>query len=77
MPPLHCPTGGAGYIGSRIVARLLAGGHTVNVTCRAAGEDEAAMRALNELPGADTQLRWFEADLMDARGFDQAVAGCE
>lgn len=70
-------SGGAGYIGSRIVARLLAAGHTVYATRRAAGDDEAAIAALQELPGAQERLRWLEADLMQAGSFDAAVAGCK
>jgi hypothetical protein len=35
------------------------------------------MQALNGLPGADKRLRWFEADLMEAGSFDEAVAGCK
>lgn len=44
-----CPpnlTGGAGFIGSRIVARLLAAGHTVHATRRAAGDDAPTIAAL-------------------------------
>lgn len=41
-----CPTGAAGFIGSRIVARLLAAGHTVHATRRAAGDDAPTIAAL-------------------------------
>jgi hypothetical protein len=54
----------------------MAGGHTVHATRRAAGDDEAAIAALNELPGARKQLRWFDADLMQQGSFDAAVEGC-
>jgi nucleoside-diphosphate-sugar epimerase len=59
------------------VARLLAGGHTVRATKRAVGDDEAAIAALDALPGAAKRLRWFEADLMEAGSFDEAVQGCK
>ncbi|EFN54626.1 hypothetical protein CHLNCDRAFT_135160 [Chlorella variabilis] len=75
-PATVCVTGGAGYIGSRIVARLLAAGHTVHATRRAIGDDDAAIEALQALPGAKQRLRWFEADLKQAGSFDPAVAGC-
>jgi NAD(P)-dependent dehydrogenase (short-subunit alcohol dehydrogenase family) len=59
------------------VARLLAAGHTVHATWRAAGDDAAAQAALQELPGAAERLHWFPADLMQAGSFDAAVAGCK
>lgn len=47
QPALVEPNAGAaGFIGSRIVARLLAAGHTVHATRRAAGDDEGAIAAL-------------------------------
>ena len=58
--------------------RLLAAGHTVHATRRAAGDDAATMAALDKLPGAacDGRLRWFTADLLQPGSFDAAVTGC-
>ena len=49
----------------------------MHATRRAAGDDEAAIRALDALPGAKQRLRWFDADLKQAGSFDAAVAGCK
>ena len=70
-------TGAAGFIASRIVARLRAAGHTVHATCRPAVDDAATMAALRELPGAQERLRWFAADLLQEGSFDEAIAGCK
>ncbi|PRW32669.1 heme peroxidase-related [Chlorella sorokiniana] len=75
-PATVCVTGAAGFIGSRIVARLLAAGHTVHATRRAAGDDAPTIAALQELPGAAERLRWFEANLTREGSFDAAVGGC-
>lgn len=75
-----CPAstpGAAGFIGSRVVMRLLACGHSVHATRRAAGDDDAMAAALDALPGAAERLRWFEADLLQEGSFDAAVAGCK
>lgn len=69
-------SGAAGFIGSRIAARLLACGHTVHATRRAAGDDEAMAAALSALPGADQRLHWFHADLMQDGSYDAAMQGC-
>ncbi|KAL4421429.1 hypothetical protein ABPG75_010720 [Micractinium tetrahymenae] len=77
-PPARvCVTGAAGFIGSRVVARLLACGHSVHATRRAAGDDAAVAAALDALPGAAERLRWFQADLLQEGSFDAAVAGCK
>ena len=67
--------GGAGYIGSRVAARLLACGMTVHAT-RRAGDDEAVVAVLNRLPGAAHRLRWFGAEPAGQGSLDAAVAGC-
>lgn len=67
-------TGATGFIASRIVEQLLAGGHAVRGTVRKrGGEGEAMLRAL---PGAE-RLELVVADLLDAGAFDAAAAGCE
>lgn len=47
----------------------------MRATKRAVGDDEAAIAALDALPGAAKRLRWFEADLLEAGSFDEAVDG--
>mmetsp|Transcript_9253 Transcript_9253/g.56333 ORF Transcript_9253/g.56333 Transcript_9253/m.56333 type:complete len:365 (+) Transcript_9253:213-1307(+) len=65
-------TGGAGYLGSALVARLLACGHEVRATVRNA--DRA--RFLYDLPGASERLKLYEADIFVPGAFDEAVEGC-
>ena len=65
-------TGGAGYLGSALVARLLACGHEVRATVRNA--DRA--RFLYDLPGASERLKLYEADIFVSGAFDEAVDGC-
>lgn len=72
-----CVTGAAGYISSTVVCRLLAAGHIVHATYRAAADDAATVAALKMLPGAAERLHWFEADLLKDGSFDAAVAGCK
>jgi len=58
-------TGATGYVGGRLVERLLAEGRAV----RAAARDE---RALAPLPGAETVM----VDVVTGRGLERAVEGC-
>ena len=65
-------TGGAGYVGSRLVPRLLAAGHSVNVLdLYIFGEDIFADLANNP------NLKQFRGDLRDPAVVAQAVAGCD
>lgn len=71
-------TGGSGFVGSHLLLRLLDDGHRVRTTVRSAAR-EAAVRAMLESGGQapGDRLRFFEADLMDDRGWEPAVAGCD
>ncbi|MDO9454296.1 MAG: NAD-dependent epimerase/dehydratase family protein [Stagnimonas sp.] len=70
-------TGGSGFIGGHLVARLLADGHTVHATVRSV-KNPAKVGALlalqRQYPG---QLQLFEADLLKPASFTPAMAGCE
>ena len=68
-------TGVTGFIGSRLVQRLLLGGHTVHGTCRNP-DDTDRLHDLLQLEGAETRLKLFKADLLDANGFDEAIKSC-
>ncbi|KAK9839285.1 hypothetical protein WJX81_005644 [Elliptochloris bilobata] len=75
-PSLVCVTGGTGYIAGAIVRRLLASGHSVRITCRDPG-NEARLRYLRSLPGADRRLEVYKADLEHVGSFDTPVTGCD
>ena len=69
-------TGGNGYVASWLVRRLLERGFDVHATVRDTG-DPARTGHLSAVarrrPG---KLSLFDADLLDAGGFDRAMAGC-
>src|SRR5881392_1448362 len=70
---LFLVTGGAGFIGSHLVERLLADGHTVRVLDNfSSGRRENLAFAK---PG--TALEVIEGDIRDSRAVGEAVAGMD
>ena len=67
-----CVTGCTGFLGTEVVAQLLAQGHTVRGTVRSLG-NAAKTAPLLALPGADSRLTLVEADLL---GGEDAFASC-
>nr|AHW45706.1 mutant dihydroflavonol 4-reductase [Allium cepa] len=67
-------TGAGGYVGSWLVMKLLHYGYTVRATLRDSS-DEANTKPLLELPGADTRLSLWEADLLQDGSFDHVISG--
>ena len=69
-------TGGSGFVGSHLVARLLERGYRVRATVRSVANSVkvAPLRAMQErYPG---QLDLFEAQLLVDGDFDAAMEGC-
>lgn len=69
-------TGAAGYVGSHVVKRLLAAGHTVHATVRDPSNSRVVGH-LTELPGASQRLQLYKADLTQEGAFDAAFRGCD
>lgn len=66
-----CVTGGAGFVGSHLVDRLLTDGHEVVVI------DDLSTGSVENLADAFDHIEFVEADIRDVARLDDAVAGCE
>jgi UDP-glucose 4-epimerase len=64
-------TGGAGFVGSRIVARLLVGGATVLVL------DDFSTGARANLPASSESLEVVDGSVLDFDVVREALSGCE
>lgn len=64
-------TGGAGFIGSHIVRRLLANGHDVRVV------DNLSTGRLSNLDEVIGDVEFFEVDIRDAEALRAPTAGCQ
>lgn len=65
-------TGGAGFIGSHLVDRLMEGGHSVRVF------DNLSSGSLDNLRGRlnEPGFEFIEGDLLDPGGVEEALEGC-
>ena len=66
-----CVTGGAGFIGSNLVDRLIADGHEVVVL------DNLSTGRKENLGEALARVEFLEGDLRDPKAVARAVSGCE
>ena len=69
-------TGGNGYIASWLVRRLLERGLDVHATVRDTGDPTRTDHLTAVARGHPATLTLFDADLLEAGGFDRAMAGC-
>ncbi|MGA1838180.1 NAD-dependent epimerase/dehydratase family protein [Herbiconiux sp. 11R-BC] len=71
-------TGASGYLGTRVVADLLASGVEVRATVRTPASEEALRTALARVPDADTSgLEVVFASLTDDEGWAYAATGMD
>ncbi len=70
-------TGGSGFVAVHCIDQLLRAGYQVRTTVRSL-KREADVRAMLKTAGTPRQeaLTFFEADLMQDKGWPEAVAGC-
>lgn len=61
-------TGATGYVGQRLVSRLIALGNTVHVLCRCRPDDELFHH---------NRVIVFSGDLLDEQAIKTAISGCE
>ncbi|KAK7338035.1 hypothetical protein VNO77_18632 [Canavalia gladiata] len=71
-----CVTGGAGYVGSSLVKKLLEKGYTVHSTLRNL-QDESKTSIRRGFPQANERLVLFEADIYKPHDYEAAIQGCE
>ncbi|KAK9056244.1 hypothetical protein SSX86_027334 [Deinandra increscens subsp. villosa] len=72
-----CVTGGAGFVASWIIKRLLEDGYFVNATVRLLDSGlKEDVSYLISLPQASERLKIFEADLNKPESFDAPIKGC-
>ncbi|MEI7664023.1 MAG: aldehyde reductase [Bacteroidota bacterium] len=70
-------TGATGYVAGWIIKKLLDEGITVHATVRNPG-NKKSLEFLDALAAkAKGTIRYFKADLLTDRAFDDAMAGCE
>lgn len=70
-------TGGSGYLGSRLIAQLLADGQAVRTTVRALEQEPELRAAVRRAAVDDAGLEVVAADLEADDGWATATAGCE
>ncbi|GLT46641.1 hypothetical protein SLA2020_203840 [Shorea laevis] len=71
-----CATGGAGYIASALIWKLLDEGYTVHATLRNLG-DASKVDILKSLPNANSGLLLFQANIYNPTEFEHAINGCQ
>ncbi|KAF5176626.1 Dihydroflavonol-4-reductase-like [Thalictrum thalictroides] len=71
-----CVTGGAGYMASWLIMRLLKHGYSVRATIRSDPKFKEDTSHLISLPEAPHRLQIFDADLENPESYESVVDGC-
>nr|GLL16662.1 anthocyanidin reductase ((2S)-flavan-3-ol-forming)-like [Ipomoea trifida] len=74
-----CVLGGAGYVGSSLVKKLVEEGYTVHATLRNLSDESKVGLLKSFAIGAEERLKLFEVDLFvsKAEKVEEAIRGCE
>ena len=70
-------TGGSGFIALHCIAELLKDGYNVRTSLRSLDRKDEIKKAVSSLINNDQTLEFCELDLMDDKGWDEAVKGCD
>lgn len=71
-------TGGTGFVGIHTILQLVQQGYTVKTTLRSLSKKNTIIQVLNEAGISDlTNLSFYEAELTEDAGWDEAVANCD
>ncbi len=70
-------TGGSGYLAGWMTVRLLQQGYRVRTTVRSLSRESAVRQAVAGQVDPGTRLSFAAADLLEDRGWDEAVQGCD
>ncbi|OQR69546.1 flavonol reductase/cinnamoyl-CoA reductase-like [Tropilaelaps mercedesae] len=70
-------TGGSGFVGLHVVRALVAANHRVRATVREFGNTDCVLPLEQNMAKARYPVELFEADLLDDRGWAQAMEGIE
>lgn len=77
----HTVSGATGLVGSHLVMELLKAGKRVRALHRASSDRSLLARVFGyyglDLQSYESQLEWFEADLLDPFGVKEAMAGSD
>ena len=70
-------TGISGYIGNHCAVELLKNGYSVRGSVRNLSKKEAVIEAINKQIDPKDNLEFCELDLLEDKGWDKAMEGCE
>ena len=70
-------TGISGYIGNHCAVELLKNGYSVRGSVRNLSKKEAVIEAINKKIDPKDNLEFCELDLLEDKGWDKAMEGCE